>query len=197
MTRPGSAPGRWRQRSAGRHGPRRAKEKPGRRRMANGARCLPPLRPPGPKRARARGREPHCLPLRAVAAAEGAAASASPRLAARSSPGWRGTRASAGGRVQARAGEPSSPPRRGGGTTAPSPARRRSASARAARAGARFGARLRKRKRHRSAALQKSQSGRGLPHSKESGTGVPHSKKPKRQRAAALQKKAARDCRTT
>ena len=81
-----------------------------------------------PKRPAARRQAgPHCLSLRAVAAAGVAAASASLRLAARSSPGWRGTPASARGRARAHAGEPSSPPRRGGGTTAPSPARRRSA----------------------------------------------------------------------
>jgi len=74
---------------------------------------------PQPRRMRT-----HCLFARAVPA--------SLRLAARSSPGWRGMRASARGWVWARAPEPSSPPQRGGGTTAPSPARRRSGPSAAA-----------------------------------------------------------------
>ncbi len=42
----GSAPKRWRQGSASANGPRRAKEKPARRRIGEGARSTSPLRPP-------------------------------------------------------------------------------------------------------------------------------------------------------
>ncbi len=117
VARPGPGPpqSQRRSRSAGENHPRRTREKPPIDRLARGCGCLP-----------AAWRDPHCLALGAAAAAVSAAASATPRLAARSSPGWRGMRLRARGWVGAHAAEPSSPPRRGGGTTAPSPARRRS-----------------------------------------------------------------------
>ncbi len=127
----GSAPRRGRQRTPGRNAPRGAQESPPVARSAMGRALSRPFgrRPKRPAARRLAGSA-----LVAVASgpgpAGGAAASASPRLAARISPGWRGMRLRARGQVRAHAAEPCSPPRRGGGTTAPSPARRRSVPSR-------------------------------------------------------------------